>query len=286
MTRRPDLPDDRLLDTLVEHAREVAVACGRLIRDERPHDLGVGTKSTVTDVVTIMDTRSEELARQEMRRRRPDDGSFGEEGLDAPGTSGITWVVDPIDGTVNYLYDLPGYAVSVAAVVGDPRVEGAWYPVAGAVYSPVLDELFHARRGGGAWLTQGRRAPVPLTGRQAVGLGQALVATGFGYDADDRARQGAVVAQVLPRVRDIRRFGTASVDVCHVAAGRVDAYYEKNLHAWDIAAAWVVAEEAGLAVRGLDRPRPTRAMTLVGRPELLDDLEAVLRAAVRVPDDS
>lgn len=271
---------DALLDELLGHARAVALACGRLVVDERPRDLGVDTKSTPTDVVTLMDRRSEELARRELRARRPADGSLGEEGLDAVGSSGITWVVDPIDGTVNYLYEVPAFAVSVAAVVGDPRVEGAWDPVVGAVFNPVLDELFFARRGGGAWLARHAATPVPLRPRPEVPLAQALVATGFGYDADDRARQGAVVAHVLPQVRDVRRFGAASLDVCAVALGRVDAYYEKNLKAWDIAAAWVIAKEAGLTVKGLGVARPTEGMTLAGPAGLVARLEEVVAEAM------
>lgn len=275
MTTSPVLPG-ALLDELVTVARDVALACGRLVRNERPRDLGVGTKSTVTDVVTVMDRASEELARSELRRRRPDDALFGEEGMDATGTSGITWVVDPIDGTVNYLYELPAYAVSVAAVVGDPHTDGAWRPVAGAVYNPALDELFHARRGGGAWLSRGGATPVPLAPRPRTPLGGSLVATGFGYAADDRARQGAIAARLLPRVRDLRRFGAASLDMCHVAMGRLDAYYEELLHPWDIAAAMVLVDEVGLVTKGLGTPYPTHAMTLVGHPETLAELEALL----------
>lgn len=274
MIAHEDLPD-ALLDELATLAREVAVLCGRLVVDDRPRDLGVGTKSTATDVVTVMDRRSEELARSELRRRRPQDGSFGEEGLDVAGTSGITWVVDPIDGTVNYLYELPAYAVSVAAVVGDPRVEAAWYPVAGAVYNPPLDELFHARRGGGAWLTR-RGSTERLVPRTPAPLAQSLVATGFGYAAADRARQGALAARILPHVRDLRRFGAASIDLCHVAAGRLDGYFEELLHAWDIAGAWVVLEEAGLVIKGLGVGHPTEAMTLAGSAEVLAELEALL----------
>ena len=275
------LPEPPLLDELLGHARDVAVACGALVRDERDRDLAVDTKSTDTDVVTVMDRRSEELARDELRRRRPDDGSFGEEGLDVAGSSGITWVVDPIDGTVNYLDELPAYAVSVAAVVGDPRVEGAWYPVAGAVYNPALDELFLARRGGGAWIVGRDGVAVRLRARPAANLGLALVATGFAYDADVRARQGALVAHVLPRVRDLRRVGSAALDLCHVGAGRVDAYYEDGVQPWDIAAAWVVAEEAGASVAGLHGPRPTRGMLVAAHPGLLPSLAALVAEGVR-----
>lgn len=272
----PDLPGPAVLDALLVHAREVALACGRLVIDERPRDLGVGTKSTANDIVTVMDHRSEERARDELRRRRPGDGSLGEEGLDHEGTTGLTWVVDPIDGTVNYLYELPAFAVSVGVVVGDPRVEGAWYPVAGAVYNPLVDELFYARRGGGAWIVRGSGTPQALSARSPVPLEAALVGTGFSYDAAERGRQGAVVAALLPLVRDIRRFGAASLELCSVAAGRLDAYFERSLNAWDIAAGWVVAEEAGAVVKGLGSSRPNEAATLVGRPAVVADLEDTL----------
>lgn len=276
MTRAPELSAADL-DALAGHAREIAVACGRLVRDERPADLAVATKSTATDVVTVMDRRSEDLARREVALRRPADAFFGEEGVTAAGTTGITWVVDPIDGTVNYLYDLPAYVVSVAAVEGNPREPGAWRPVAGAVYNPVLEELFWARRGGGAWLTRGAAQPVPLRCGAVAPFAEALVATGFAYDAAQRAVQGEIVARLLPHVRDIRRFGAAALDMCHVAAGRVDAYFEQGLHPWDIAGAWIIADEAGLVVQGLGVPHPTPEMTLVGPASLVAGLERLLR---------
>ncbi|MBB1501232.1 inositol monophosphatase [Propioniciclava sp. MC1683] len=263
-----DLPPD-LLDELLTVATEVAVACGRLVVDERPERVSVAaTKTSAIDIVTVMDRRSEDLAHALLGARRPEDGVVGEEGLDRPGTSGITWLVDPIDGTVNYLYDNDEYAVSVAAVVGDARTEGAWFPVAGAVFNPVTGDLFTARRGGGA-----RHGDRVLSPTPAAELARSLVGTGFAYDPAVRERQATAVARVLPRVRDIRRHGAASLDLCAVAAGRLDAYYEENLNAWDIAAAWVVVEESCLAVRGPGGGRPRRRLTLAGRPDVLDRLE-------------
>lgn len=253
-------------------ARDVAERCGRLIADERPNRLGVAnTKSSETDIVTVMDTRSEALARELLRTARPDDGLFGEEGLDETGSTGITWVVDPIDGTVNYLYDIPAYSVSVAAVEGDPRRPGEWRPVAGAVGCPRLDEVFHASLGGGAWLSSGGRTR-ELRPEPPMELAASLLGTGFSYLAATRVWQGALLADLLSDVRDVRRMGSAALDMCYAAAGRLDVYYEHNLHAWDVAAAWLVASEAGLLVRGLTTPYPWEEMALVGRQAVVDVL--------------
>jgi myo-inositol-1(or 4)-monophosphatase len=231
-----------LLELAVETAREAAalVAGGRASAADR-----VDTKSSPVDVVTAVDTASEELIVGRLLAARPDDGVLGEEGADRVGTSGVRWVVDPIDGTVNFLYGLPAYAVSIAA-----EVDGAI--VAGAVLNVGTGELFSARVGGGAFLAAPGADPVRLSGSAPASLEQALVATGFGYDAERRRAQGAVVADLLPRVRDIRRFGSSALDLCAVAAGRVDAYYELGLNPWDHAAGALVAAEAGLVVTGLD----------------------------------
>ena len=272
-------------------AIDLACAAGAFIRDERPHHLTVSaTKSSRLDIVTQMDTASERLIRGMLAARRPQDAILGEEeGISAgrepvvrvapaatgpPGLSGepeLTWVVDPIDGTVNYLYDLPAYAVSIAVVVGDPTRAGAWAPVAGAVINPRTGELFHARTGGGSWLRalhsetaeagrEGGRESAPavrLTVPQRDGeLATVLLATGFSYDAAAKARQGRVVAELLPHVRDIRRMGAAALDLAHVAAGRVDAYYERGIHVWDMAAGILLVTEAGGVVSGFGTDLP------------------------------
>ncbi len=260
-------------EALERLAVEAAVEAGRLVLRGRPGRVDVHrTKSTDLDVVTVMDTRSEELLRERLAAARPDDGVLGEEGGGAGGTSGLTWVLDPIDGTVNYLYDLPAYAVSVAVVVGDPTVPGAWAPVAGAVVSPRTAEVFHARAGGGARLAplgpDGSPGPSRRLGVTDVGdLGQVLLATGFAYDRDSRLTQARVVADLLPRVRDVRRAGAAALDLCHVAAGRVDAYYELGTNPWDYAAGVLLVTEAGGRVSGLaaDSP-PSRSMVVAGGP--------------------
>lgn len=279
----PDLsvvPEDERA-ALEELAVRIAVEAGRLVRDERPDAVDVHrTKSTDLDVVTLMDTRSETLVRRRLAEARPDDGVLGEEEGGTGGTSGLTWVVDPIDGTVNYLYDLPAYAVSVAVVVGDPTAPGAWAPVAGAVMNPRTDEVFHARAGGGAHLLTAEDS-TPLHVTAAEDLGEALLATGFAYDRDVRVGQAAVVADLLPRVRDVRRMGAAALDLCHVAAGRVDGYWERGCHAWDIAAGMLVVTEAGGTVTGLGADEPASEAMVVAagtglHPVLRGELERLV----------
>lgn len=266
------------LGTLETICRELAVQAGELIVRERPAHLGVAaTKSSATDVVTVMDRRSEELLMEQLRARRPDDGILGEEGASVEGTSGITWIVDPIDGTVNYLYDIPAYAVSVAACVGDPA--GDWESVAGAVFNPVTGDLFHARRGGGAFLRSTGSEP-SVTALFVSGehdLGHALTGTGFGYDAAKRAQQAQTLTRVLPQVRDIRRAGSAALDLCAVAAGRLDVYYESGLNAWDRAAGQLIVTEAGGVVRGVGA-QPSRELTLAGPAVLVEALHGVLQS--------
>jgi myo-inositol-1(or 4)-monophosphatase len=226
---------------LLELAVGAARVAGEFLVDSRPGDLVVHTKSSPTDVVTDMDTAAERLISATLKASRPDDAFFGEEGEDAGMTEGrrVRWIVDPIDGTVNYLYGLPQWAVSIAAEVGG-------LVVVGAVFDPSKDELFTAVLGDGA-----RRNGVPIVVSGCDELAQALVATGFGYDASRRARQAQVLTGVLPRVRDIRRLGAASLDLCALACGRLDGYFERGLNLWDYAAAGLIAAEAGARVEGL-----------------------------------
>ena len=188
---------------------------------------------------------------------RPDDGVLGEEEGGATGTSGLTWVVDPIDGTVNYLYGIPSYAVSVAVVTGDPTRPGHWEAVAGAVLNPETGELFHAHRGGGARLTTARGHP-HAAGHRGHRPGHGPRRHRLRVRRSMRARQAALLVDLLPRVRDIRRHGSAALDLCGLAAGRLDAYYETALNAWDRAAGELVAREAGCRRRwtGRRRARP------------------------------
>jgi myo-inositol-1(or 4)-monophosphatase len=221
----------------------------------------VHTKSTETDLVTATDRDAERLIAEELRRARPHDEMLGEEtgaraGAGGPHGSGVRWIVDPIDGTVNFVYRLRHYAVSIAAEVDD-RV------VAGVVRNAATGEEWTATLGGGAW-RDGRR----LGGSSATALGRALVATGFGYDSARRAHQAAVLAGLMPDIRDIRRFGVASIDLCFAAEGLVDAYYEKGLNAWDHAAGGLIAAEAGLVVGGLRGNAPGPAMVVAAPPAL------------------
>jgi myo-inositol-1(or 4)-monophosphatase len=286
--RRPDgapagLPVGELPDSLLRELEDVAVAAaraaGRFIVEDRPRGLEVlKTKSSVNDIVTEMDQQSEALLRRHLMDARPDDAILGEEGGACEGTSGITWVVDPIDGTVNYLYQIPAYCVSVAAVVGDARTAGRWQPVAGAICNPLFAETFHARVGGGAHVLRGDDDTAIRVNTVDVLL-QSLVATGFGYLPEARTRQGAVLGALLPQIRDIRRAGSAALDLCAVAAGTVDAYYESGLNPWDLAAGWIIAVEAGALVTGLNDMAPGEAAVVAAGPgihaSLLSRLEAL-----------
>jgi myo-inositol-1(or 4)-monophosphatase len=275
-----DMPNEALLAQLEEVARTVATEAARYVVDDRPDHLGVArTKSSATDVVTVMDQGAQDLIRARLHELRPDDAFLGEEEGGSAGDSGLTWVVDPIDGTVNYLYRIPSYAVSVAVVVGDPRVPGQWTPVAGAVANPVSGEVFHARRGGGAWLSASDGSQRRLAIESPPDLDHALVGTGFGYAVDRRRWQAAVLLDVLPQIRDIRRIGSAALDICAVADGHLDAYFERGLNPWDMAAAWLVLAEAGGTFTGLAGGPPDEWMVVAAAEPLHGQLEIVLRDA-------
>jgi myo-inositol-1(or 4)-monophosphatase len=250
---------------LVALAESLARRAGELVAAGRAGGLDdVETKSTFTDMVTEYDHASEALIVGAIRAARPDDGLIGEEGTSVPGTSGIRWLIDPIDGTTNFLYGLPAYSVSIAAADADGTL-------AAAVYCPPTDEMFVARRGGGARL-DGRVlhcAPIER-------LDTALVATGFAYSPERRAAQGRRVAALLPRVRDIRRFGSAALDLCYVAAGRVDAYFEQWLSPWDCAAGELIAAEAGARSGTFTGGEGEPDGLVVAAPGVYDGLVALL----------
>ena len=248
-------------------ATRLARQAGELALEMRVGVEQLDTKSSPTDVVTAADQAVEQLLVTAIRAARPDDGLLGEEGADDPGTSGLRWVVDPIDGTVNYLYGIPQWAVSI----GIEDVDGA---IVGVVFDPAKDELWQAVRGGGSTLN-GK----PLRCSSVPTLGQALVATGFGYDERRRAAQAVALQDVLPIVRDIRRAGAGSLDLCSVAAGRVDAYYEQGLSPWDLSAGALIAREAGARVEGLKGQPPSYDLVLAAGPDVFDALHDVLAAA-------
>lgn len=268
---------------LLELATEVAVAAGRLLLGRGGRPEVVATKSSPTDVVTEADQTAEALIRELIGDKRPGDRILGEEGGEIAagspqaGTSAVRWIVDPLDGTVNYLYGLPDWAVSIAA-------EADGIVVAGAVFVPRRDELFSAALGEGAWLSSGALdwrgedsdSPTRLACNQDVPLDRALVATGFGYAAGRRLVQGEVLRAVLPVVRDIRRGGSAAVDLCSVASGSVDAYYERGVNLWDIAAGGLIAAEAGARVTGLHGRPASPSMTMAAAPPLLGQLHDLL----------
>jgi len=271
-------PEAAFVAELVSVAETVAREAGALVSEGRPDRVTVAaTKSSPQDVVTAMDLASEALLRRRLAELRPGDAVLGEEGGFEPGGTGITWVVDPIDGTVNYLYGLPGYSVSVAAVTapdaGARPSPGSWTVLAGCVHAPALGLTYTAGRGAGAFL-DGR----PLHLAPAPALADSLVSTGFGYVAQRRRAQARVVSDLLPRVRDIRRMGSAALDLCSVAAGTVDLHYERGLQPWDMAAGSLVAQEAGAVVTGL-RGRPADVdMTVAGPPGLVGQVVAILEA--------
>ncbi len=267
----PQPVHDQLLDELMEVARTIALEGGAMIRAGRPKEVEVAaTKSSAQDVVTAMDLAVERLLRERLAVLRPADGVLGEEGGATRGTSGITWVVDPIDGTVNYLYGLPSYSVSVAAVLGEPDPL-TWTVAAACVHAPADGRTFVAGRGRGATL-DGR----PLKVRAASSLLDSLVGTGFGYRVEQRRAQARMVASLLPQVRDIRRMGSAALDLCTVAAGGLDLYYERGLSPWDLAGGQLVAAEAGALVTGLRGGPPGAEMTVAGHPQLQAELCRIL----------
>lgn len=258
-------------DELLDLARTIAWEAGQLVRLRREEGVEVAaTKTAPEDIVTAADRESEDLIRARIAQARPGDGFFGEESEASSSTSGLTWVVDPIDGTVNFLYGIPAYAVSVAVVEGDPDPD-TWRALASAVVNPAHGEIYTATTGGGAYL--GNTRLQVATGKQ---LSLALVGTGFSYDSRRRGLQAEAVSRLIPHVRDIRRIGAASLDLCNVATGRLDAYYEKGLKPWDHAAGALVASEAGAKVAGLHGAAASRALTIAAEPGLFAQLEPIL----------
>ena len=256
---------------LLEIAKHVAQVSGEMVLERRQGHVEVAdTKSTLNDVVTQVDRDSEQLIKDMLHSARPQDGFLGEEGGIGESTSGITWVVDPIDGTVNFLYGIPHYAVSIAAVEGQPAPD-EWNVLAGVVFNPATGEMFHAAQGNGAHL--GNRsisvaAPVPRE--------NALLLTGFAYAERYRRAQGELMQEILPRVRDIRRLGTASLDLAYVAAGRANVYFERTLSPWDHAAGELIVREAGGVVTGFGETAPGREAIFAGEGDMVDRMKELV----------
>ncbi len=258
---------------LLDLALELADRAGTLLLDSRKHrGAGAGTKTSGTDVVTDADRASEALIVEGILAARPEDGILAEEGSARAGTSGVRWVIDPLDGTTNYLYGLPAWVVSIGV-----EVDGVMQ--AGVVADPSHGETFSALRGSGSWCN-GQRLQVS----GAVDLAVSLVGTGFAYRPARRTEQAAALPVVLGAVRDIRRAGAAALDLCWVACGRLDGYYETGLKPWDVAAGLLIATEAGAAACGFDGGPPSGASVVAATPGIARELVALLAAAGATPD--
>ena len=240
---------------LVSLAEEVARAAGALLM-QRPDSFTFTEKSSAVDFATQMDQQAESLIVKSLLAARPDDGIIAEEGAAQSSESGITWVIDPLDGTVNYLYGLPGWNISIAA----KNQEGV---IAGVVFAPTINSLWKARKGGGAYLNN-----KAIKCNDPVNLNLALIATGFSYDLELRKEQGARIQKLIPQIRDLRRNGAAAVDLCYVAMGAVDAYFESSLKEWDFAAGGLIATEAGALISGRTGGAPDGDMVVCAGPSL------------------
>ena len=255
---------EELLRIAVEAA---AAASAYLVESLHRDDLVHESKTSATDMVTDVDRTSERLIVGHILAARPGDGILGEEGGTHEGSTGVRWIIDPLDGTTNFLYGHGGFGVSVAA-----EIDGT--VVAAAVHDPLGHDEFAAVLGGGA-----TRNGTPISVNDPVDTAVALVATGFAYQAERRALQAGVLTTLLPAVRDIRRMGAAAVDLCSVACGRVDAFYERGLGAWDFAAGALIASEAGALVGDLSGGPPSGEFVLAAGPALFGPLAAILRDA-------
>ena len=259
-------PTDEI-QSLLSLAELVALETGAMLREafaRKSYD--VSTKTTPTDLVSEVDVAAEQLIRDRLSGARPDDAILGEEAGDDPGTSGLRWIVDPLDGTANFIFGIPQWAVSIACQ------DAAGKTLAGVIFDPMRDELWSARQAGPALLNG-----EPCTASNQTELATALVATGFPYSAEGRATQGEIIARLVPQVRDIRRFGSAALDLAWTAAGRYDAYYEYDIQSWDIAAGALLCERAGLAVEQLSPLGPLAPGLITGPSGLIAQLLPLVR---------
>ena len=273
-------------DELRRVAEQVVGEAAAFVRSRRRQLFGpvghppavVRSKSSPTDPVTLAATETERLVRDRLAQLRPGEAILGEEegeqqGQDSGAPGAVRWVIDPIDGTVNFIYGIPAYAVSLAA-----QVDGV--SVAGAVADICACQVYSAAAGRGAWVIAGDK-PTALRCTGVTDLSMALVSTGFGYEPRRRAAQATLLAKLLPEVRDVRRIGSAALDLCAVAAGRLDAHYEHGLNLWDWAAGALIAAEAGAEVLLPDRPA---GLLVAAAPGVAGDLiEALRRHAPPMP---
>ena len=250
---------------LRQFAADLSVEAGTLAMASRDRTMSISTKSSSTDLVTEHDRAAEALLVERIHELRPGDSILGEEGAAATGTTGYTWYLDPIDGTTNYVYGHPMWATSVAVADDD----GA---LAGAVYAPATAELFTAGRGQGATLNG-----TSIRTSEIADLRLALVATGFGYVREMRVEQARLVAEVIGDIRDIRRGGSAALDLCYVAAGRVDGYYEIGINVWDVAAGELIAREAGCATSWIDAAPGRPLQICAAAPGIFDALRQLVK---------
>lgn len=276
MISPPMNPTSAAFETLISEpnlalAMSIAAGAGQLLLD-RPEDLQVQTKSTATDVVTLMDQSAEAYIVAELGKHRPDDAILGEEGANQLGSSGLQWVIDPLDGTVNYLHKVPLWCVSIGLIE-----ENTGLALAGVVYVPVMDQMYISSRGLGSWvIDKGTQRELKVS--ECTELSQALMGTGFGYSSTRRASQARVLQAVLPNVADIRRLGSCAVDLCLVADGVLDGYYERGVNAWDHAAGELIAREAGAISSGLFGNPIGNDMVVVANPAIHGALVAILEA--------
>ena len=256
----------------LQFAIDIAVQAGQVLA-QRPDSLQISTKSSSTDVVTHMDEQSERYIVDQIRRVHPTDGILGEEGTSVASTSGRSWIIDPLDGTVNYLYGIPYWAVSIG-LRNDVTGEG----ILGVVYAPDLDALYVTAAGEGAWkLHEDNWIQIGVS--QCADLGQALMGTGFGYAISRRIKQGRVLTHVLPTVRDIRRLGSCAIDLCLVASGELDGFFEEGVNPWDHSAGSLMVREAGGRVSGLFGTQESNSMLLATTGNIYVDLLRILEAA-------
>lgn len=257
-------------DPNVAIAIALAKGAGEILLD-RPADLQVQTKSTATDVVTEMDQRAEAFLVTELTKLCPQDSILGEEGANKAGSSGKQWVIDPLDGTVNYLHNLPHWCVSIGLVEESSRAG-----IAGVVYLPETGQMYISSRGLGAWeLTANSHRKLQTS--TCTDLSQALIATGFGYSVPRRVGQARVLNAVLPQIADIRRMGSCAIDLCYLADGIFDGYYERGVLPWDHAAGGLIAREAGAIVGGINGDLESEEIMVAATPGIHDQLVSILK---------